>query len=81
MWPWNGFFYFTRGLIDDHHPLVTLITETLDEMLNTDLCHLLLDKVTYICSGITDQFGQRGRAFEITPFVGHGVLRSPFISA
>jgi predicted AAA+ superfamily ATPase len=40
--------YFTGELIDDHHSLVRLITETLDEMPNTDLCFLILDEVTYI---------------------------------
>jgi len=40
--------YFTGELIDDHHSLVRLITETLDEMPNTDLRFLILDEVTYI---------------------------------
>ncbi|NIA10567.1 MAG: AAA family ATPase [Nitrospiraceae bacterium] len=40
--------YFTGELIDDHHSLVRLITETLDEMPHTDLRFLILDEVTYI---------------------------------
>lgn len=40
--------YLTGELIDDHHSLVRLVTETLDEMPYTDLCYLLLDEVTYI---------------------------------
>jgi predicted AAA+ superfamily ATPase len=40
--------YFTGELIDDHHSLVRLITETLDEMPNTDLRYIILDEVTYI---------------------------------
>lgn len=41
-------FYFTGELIDDHHSLVRLLMETLEEMPNTDLRYLLLDEVTYI---------------------------------
>jgi predicted AAA+ superfamily ATPase len=40
--------YFTGELIDDHHSLVRLITEILDEMPSTDLRYFLLDEVTYI---------------------------------
>lgn len=40
--------YLTGELIDDHHSLVRLVTETLDEMSNKDLLYLLLDEVTYI---------------------------------
>jgi len=40
--------YFTGELIDDHHSLVRLITETMDEMPNTDLRYIILDEVTYI---------------------------------
>ena len=40
--------YFTGELIDDHHSLVRLITETLDEMPNTALRFLIFDEVTYI---------------------------------
>ena len=40
--------YFTGELIDDHHSLVRLIMETLEQMPSTDLCYLLLDEVTYI---------------------------------
>jgi len=40
--------YLTGELIDDHHSLVRLITETVDEMPNIDLRYLLLDEVTYI---------------------------------
>lgn len=40
--------YLTGELIDDHHSLVRLVTETLDEMSNINLLYLLLDEVTYI---------------------------------
>ena len=40
--------YFTGELIDDHHTLVRLIMEALEQMPNTDLRYLLLDEVTYI---------------------------------
>lgn len=40
--------YLTGELIDDHHTLVRLITETLNEMPVTDVCYLILDEVTYI---------------------------------
>ncbi len=40
--------YFTGELIDDHHSLVRLLMETLEQMPNTDLRYLLLDEVTYI---------------------------------
>ncbi len=40
--------YLTGELIDDHHSLVRLVTETLDEMPTADVRYLLLDEVTYI---------------------------------
>jgi predicted AAA+ superfamily ATPase len=40
--------YLTGELIDDHHSLVRLLTETLNEMASTDVSYLLLDEVTYI---------------------------------
>jgi uncharacterized protein len=40
--------YLTGELIDDHHSLVRLITETLNEMPVTGMRYLLLDEVTYI---------------------------------
>jgi len=40
--------YFTGELIDDHHSLVRLLMETLEQMPSTDLRYLLLDEVTYI---------------------------------
>ena len=40
--------YITGELIDDHHSLVRLITEILDEMPITALRYLLLDEITYI---------------------------------
>ena len=40
--------YFTGEVIDDHHSLVSLIMETLEQMPNTELRYLLLDVVTYI---------------------------------
>ena len=40
--------YLTGELIDDHHSLVRLITEMLNEMPITDVCYLILDEVTYI---------------------------------
>lgn len=40
--------YLTGELIDDHHSLVRLMTEMLNEMPVTDVCYLILDEVTYI---------------------------------
>ncbi len=40
--------YLTGELIDDHHSLVRLLTETLNEMPRTGILYLLLDEVTYI---------------------------------
>ena len=40
--------YLTGELIDDHHSLVRLITEMLNDMPITDVCYLILDEVTYI---------------------------------
>jgi hypothetical protein len=40
--------YFTGELIDDHHSLVRLVTETVQEMPSSKICYLLLDDVTYI---------------------------------
>lgn len=40
--------YFTGELIDDHHSLVRLVTETVQEMPKSKICYLLLDEVTYI---------------------------------
>jgi len=40
--------YLTGELIDDHHSLVRLLTETLNEMPATGSLYLLLDEVTYI---------------------------------
>ena len=40
--------YITGELIDDHHSLVRLITDILDEMPITGLRYLLLDEITYI---------------------------------
>jgi len=40
--------YFTGELIDDHHSLVRLITETVQDMPGNEMCYLLLDEVTYI---------------------------------
>ena len=40
--------YFTGELIDDHHSLVRLLMETLEQMPNTDLRYILLDEVTTI---------------------------------
>jgi len=35
--------YFTGELIDDHHSLVRLVTETLQDMPRGKICYLLLD--------------------------------------
>ena len=40
--------YFTGELIDDHHSLVRLLTDILNNRQGTDLCYILLDEVTYI---------------------------------
>ena len=40
--------YFSGELIDDHHSLVRLLSETMDQMPSKGLCYLLLDEVTYI---------------------------------
>jgi len=40
--------YFTGELIDDHHSLVRLVTETVQDMPGNEMCYLLLDEVTYI---------------------------------
>ena len=40
--------YFTGELIDDHHSLVRLLTEFLNERQGSELCYILLDEVTYI---------------------------------
>lgn len=40
--------YLTGELIDDHHSLVRLLTETINEMPLDHLRYLLLDEVTYI---------------------------------
>ena len=40
--------YFTGELIDDHHSLVRLVTETVRDMPGNEMCYLLLDEVTYI---------------------------------
>ncbi|NOZ86321.1 MAG: ATP-binding protein [Deltaproteobacteria bacterium] len=40
--------YFTGELIDDHHSLVRLVTDTVEEMPARGLRYLLLDEVTYI---------------------------------
>ena len=40
--------YMTGELIDDHHSLVMLISETLTEMPEMDLRYIFLDEVTYI---------------------------------
>jgi len=40
--------YITGELIDDHHSLIRLLTEAINEMPGKDLCYILLDEVTYI---------------------------------
>jgi len=40
--------YFTGELIDDHHSLVRLLTDILNERQTADLSYILLDEVTYI---------------------------------
>lgn len=40
--------YLTGELIDDHHSLVRLITEILNEMPGTNVRYLILDEVSYI---------------------------------
>ena len=40
--------YFTGELIDDHHSLVKLFTETMEELPYSDIRYFLLDEITYI---------------------------------
>jgi len=40
--------YLTGELVDDHHSLIRVITEVLDEMPDDDLNYLIVDEVTYI---------------------------------
>jgi predicted AAA+ superfamily ATPase len=40
--------YLTGELIDDHHSLVRLMTDTLDEMPLSDLRYLIIDEITYV---------------------------------
>ena len=40
--------YFTGELIDDHHSLVKIFTETMEELPYSDIRYFLLDEVTYI---------------------------------
>ena len=40
--------YFTGELIDDHHSLVRLLTETLNEMPTIGVSYLLVDELTYL---------------------------------
>jgi len=44
----NSIVYMTGELIDDHHSLVRLLTEIIQNMPNTNLHFILLDEVTYI---------------------------------
>jgi predicted AAA+ superfamily ATPase len=46
----EGVVYMTGELIDDHHSLIMLITETLNEMPETGLRYIFLDEVSYIRS-------------------------------
>lgn len=41
-------FYITGELVDDHHSLVRLATDTLNEMADTAINYLIIDEVTYI---------------------------------
>jgi len=41
-------FYLTGELIDDHHSLVRLVTEVLNEMSTRNIRYLIVDEVTYI---------------------------------
>jgi len=40
--------YFSGELIDDHHSLVNIITEQLDNLSDTKLSYIILDEITYI---------------------------------
>lgn len=40
--------YFTGELIDDHHSLIRLLTESINEMPVDGFCYILLDEVSYI---------------------------------
>jgi hypothetical protein len=40
--------FLTGELIDDHHSLVRLVTETLGEMRGTDIYYLIIDEITYV---------------------------------
>jgi predicted AAA+ superfamily ATPase len=40
--------YFTGELIDDHHSLVKIFTETMEELPYSDIRYFILDEVTYI---------------------------------
>lgn len=40
--------YLTGELVEDHHSLIRVITEVLDEMPDDDLNYLIVDEVTYI---------------------------------
>jgi predicted AAA+ superfamily ATPase len=42
--------YLTGELIDDHHSLVRMMTDTLDEMPLSDLRYLIIDEITYVRS-------------------------------
>ncbi|MBN2688158.1 MAG: ATP-binding protein, partial [Deltaproteobacteria bacterium] len=40
--------YFTGEIIDDHHVLIRLLTDVLEDMPHNELRYILLDEVTYI---------------------------------
>ena len=44
----NRIAYFSGELIADHHSLVRLLSETMDQMPSKALCYFILDEVTYI---------------------------------
>ena len=44
----TNIFYLTGELIDDHHSLVRLVTEVLNEMSTRNIRYLIVDEVTYI---------------------------------
>lgn len=44
----EAIFYMTGELIDDHHALVRLVTQLLDDISASGLCYLIMDEVTYI---------------------------------
>jgi predicted AAA+ superfamily ATPase len=44
----KSIFYMTGELIDDHHSLVMLITDALNEMPEMDLRYIFIDEVSYI---------------------------------